>query len=239
MATTPVASKKVLIADDTAFVRDRFSVALERAGYRAESVQSAVDLLARVRRDLDEIDLLVLDLRLPQAAGVDLVRAIRKLDGGRVPILIFSGTIATAEEVRELASLGVAGYVNEYSAEQHIVPSLVPHMFPDNFNRRSSPRVVLGIPVQYRFGNTIAAALTLNVSRGGMAVRTTNPLDLGARVKTRFRLPGSKTDVDAEGSVSWSDSRVGMGIQFSKVEAISQVSLDHFVESHFFTNRKA
>ena len=37
--------------------------------------------------------------------------------------------------------------------------TIAPHLFPDNFNRRGSPRVVLGIPVAYRFGNTIAAAL--------------------------------------------------------------------------------
>ena len=102
---------------------------------------------------------------------------IRKIDGGRLPILVFSGTIASAEEVRDLAALGVAGYVNEYSAVQHILPSLAPHLFPDNFNRRGSPRVVLGIPVAYRFGNTIAAALTLNLSKGGVAIRTMSPLD--------------------------------------------------------------
>ena len=105
-------------------------------------------------------------------------------------MLIFSGTIASADEVRELAALGVAGYVNEYSAVQHILPSLAPHLFPDNFNRRSSPRVVLGIPIQYRFGNTIAAALTLNLSHGGIAIRTTSPLDGGAKIKVRFRMPG-------------------------------------------------
>ena len=95
--------------------------------------------------------------------------------------------------MRELAALGVAGYVNEYSAVQHILPSLAPHLFPDNFNRRSSPRVVLGIPIQYRFGNTIAAALTLNLSHGGIAIRTTSPLEGGAKIKVRFRMPGSKT----------------------------------------------
>jgi uncharacterized protein (TIGR02266 family) len=239
MTSASVTSKRVVVADDTAFVRDRFRTALEHAGHKAVAVQSASELLARVRSDLDEIDLVVLDLRLPQAPGVDLVRSIRKLDRGKVPILVFSGTIATAEEVRELAALGVAGYVNEYSAEQHIVPALAPHLFPDSFNRRSSPRVVLGIPVQYRFGNTIAAALTLNLSRGGMAVRTTNPLDSGAKVKTRFRLPGSKRDVNAEGSVSWSDPRVGMGIQFHKVDPGGQTAIDTFVDSHFFNNRKA
>src|SRR5690242_5835605 len=239
MASTAVSAKTVVIADDTSFVRDRFRAALENAGHKAVAVKSAVELLARIRADLNDIDLIVLDLRLPHAPGVDLVRAIRKLDDGRLPILIFSGTIANAEEVRDLAALGVAGYVNEYSAVQHILPSLAPHLFPDNFNRRSSPRVVLGIPIQYRYGNTIAAALTLNLSHGGIAIRTTSPLEQSARIKVRFRMPGSKKDVDAEGRVAWSDRRVGMGIQFEKVEPTNQSVIDNFVDAHFFSNRKA
>jgi uncharacterized protein (TIGR02266 family) len=238
MTTTVAAAKTVLIADDTAFVRDRFKTALETAGHRAVVVKSAAELLARVRADLDQLDLLVIDLRLPHAAGVELVRSIRKLDGGRLPILIFSGTITSAEEVRELAALGVAGYVNEYSAVQHILPSLAPHLFPDNFNRRGSPRVVLGIPTAYRFGNTIAAALTLNLSRGGIAIRTTSPLESGAKMRLRFRLPGSRRDIDAEGRVTWSDRRNGMGLQFEKVDPTDQAAIDEFVDAHFFSSRK-
>src|SRR5580765_3337438 len=239
MASTSVTTKTVVIADDTAFVRDRFRTAVETAGHKAIVVKSAAELLARVRADLEQIDLIVVDLRLPHAPGVDLVLSIRKLDEGRLPVLIFSGTIASADEVRELAALGVAGYVNEYSAVQHILPSLAPHLFPDNFNRRSSPRVVLGIPIQYRFGNTIAAALTLNLSKGGLAIRTMSPLQGNAKVRARFRLPGSKRDIEAESRVAWSDRRVGMGLQFEKVEPTDQAAIDEFIDQHFFTNRKA
>jgi uncharacterized protein (TIGR02266 family) len=239
MTTASTTAKTVIVADDTAFVRDRFRAALEGAGHKAIVAQSASELLARIRAQLGQIDLIVLDLRLPQATGVELVRSIRKLGDTKVPILVFSGTIASADEVRELAGLGVSGYINEYSAVQHILPALAPHLFPDNFNRRSSPRVVLGIPIQYRFGNTIAAALTLNLSHGGIAIRTTSPLEAGAKIRVRFRMPGSKRDVDAEGRVAWADRRVGMGIQFEKVDAAHQAIIDNFVDAHFFSNRKA
>jgi uncharacterized protein (TIGR02266 family) len=239
MPGAPVIVKTVLVADDTSFVRDRFRAALEEAGHRAVVVRSAVELLARVRADLDRIDLVVLDLRLPNAPGLDLVRSIRRIDSGRLPILVFSGTIASAEEVRELASMGVVGYINEYSTVQHILPSLAPHLFPDSFNRRTSPRVVLGIPVSYRYGNTIAAALTLNLSRGGLAIRTTSPLEAGARVRVRFRLPGGQRDLDVESRVAWSDRRVGMGIQFERVAPAVHHAVDTFVDGHFFTNRRA
>ena len=235
MTSSPLPTRKtVLIADDTTFVRDRFKSALEGAGHRAAAARSAAELLARVRADLDELDLIVLDLKLPHASGVELVRTIRKLDGGRLPILVFSGTVTSAEEVKELAALGVSGYVNEYSAVQHILPSLAPHLFPDNFNRRGGPRVVLGIPISYRVGPSTMAALTLNLSRSGIAIRTTSPPAQQADVKLRFRLPGSKKDFDIDAFVCWSDTRAGMGLRFTRVDEDDQADIDAFVDAHFF-----
>ena len=236
--TSVTTGKTVLVADDTAFVRDRFKAAIEGAGHRVITVNTAAELLARVRSDLSQLDLLVVDLRLPQSKGVEVVRHIRKLDDGRLAILVFSGTVTTAEEVRELASLRVAGYVNEYSAVQHILPSLAPHLSPEQFNRRSSPRVVLGIPIAYRYGNTIAAALALNLSRGGIAIRTTSPLEVGASARIRFRLPGSKKDIDVDTVVRWSETKIGMGLQFERVDESDKRAIDEFVDSHFFRPRK-
>lgn len=236
-APTAVDTKTVVVADDTAFVRDRFRSALEGAGHRAITVASGSELLTTLRTAA-RVDLVVLDLRLPQARGLELLRAIARLDR-RPPIIVFSGTIASAAEVRELAALGVAGYMNEYSSVQHIIPSLSPHLFPDRYNRRSSPRVVLGVSVAYRFGNTIAAALTLNVSSGGLAVRTTSPLEKGTALKVRFRLPGGKNEIAADARVAWVDRRVGMGLQFARVAKGDQEAIDQFVHAHFFSNRKA
>ena len=238
-ATVSVASKTVIVADDTAFVRDRFKSALQSVGHRASTANDSAELIARIRRDSASIDLVVLDLRLPPAHGVGLVRTLRSIEGFKAPIVIFSGTIASAEEVRELSLLGVAGYVNEYSAVQHIVPALSPHLFPAEYNRRTSPRMIVGISVAYRLGNTISAALTLNISRGGLAVRTTSPLDAGTAVKVRFRLPGGGKDIDADARVSWSDQGRGMGLQFLKIGEMDQGAIDYFVRSHFFSNRKA
>jgi uncharacterized protein (TIGR02266 family) len=237
--TIVAAMKTVLVADDTAFVRDRFRTALEGSGHRAVPVRTGPELLSSLREQASRIDLIVLDLRLPNGNGVEMLRAVRKMEPPHPPVVVFSGTIASAREVRELSALGVAGYMNEYTAVQHIVPALAPHLFPSEYNRRSSPRVVLGIPLAYRFGNTIATALTLNISHGGLAVRTTTPLDPGTSVRTRFRLPGGKKEIEVETRVAWSDTRVGMGLQFMQIDAPAQASVDEFVQAHFFSNRKA
>ena len=238
MTSTSSAGKTVLVAADTTFVRDRFQAALDAAGHRAMIVKSVAQLFAHVRADLADLDLIVLDLRMPHASGVDLVRRIRKLDDGHLPILVFSGTVASVDEVRELAALGVAGYLNEYSAVEHILPSIAPHLFPDNFNRRDSPRVVLGMAVSYRNGAKITAALSLNLSRSGIAIRTSSPPPRDTVLKMRFALPGSKKEMQTEGLVCWAVPKSGMGIRFTTVKPVDQEAIDTFVDAHFFRSVK-
>jgi len=233
-----LAERTVLVADATAFVRDRFKAAIEAAGHKALTVRSGQEVLAQVRASASRIDLIVVDLRIPQGKGVSLIHAIRKLD--RHPrIVVFSGTIANADEVRQLETLDVTGYVNEYTADQHILPSLLPHLCPDQKNKRSSPRVTLAAPVSYRVGNAIAAALTINISHGGLAIRTTNPLAVDTSVRVRFRMPGGKQEIEAEARVAWANPRLGMGLQFTRISNAHQAHIDHYVDSHFFSNRKA
>jgi uncharacterized protein (TIGR02266 family) len=232
-----VIAKTVLIADDTAFVRERFGAALGDAGHRAVLAGTAGDVLSRVKEQGDRLDLLVIDLRLPQSKGVDLVRAIRQ--ASRAPILVFSGTIANADEVRQLTDLGVTGFINEYTAPTHILPALAPHLFPDSFNRRSSPRVTLSITVSYRVDSVIASAVCANVSKGGIFLRTMTPQPTGRRLRLRFKLPGAKREVDTEGVVAWSDTRIGMGLQFVSLHHEEQAEIDSFVDRSFFSNRKA
>ncbi len=238
MTSSSTTRKTVLVAAHTPFVRDRFKTALDAAGHRTMVVKAVAQLLAHVRADLDELDLIVMDLRMPHGDGVALVKRIRKLDDGRLPILVFTGSVGDVDEVRELAALGVAGYLNEYCAVDHILPTIAPHLFPDTFHRRVDTRVVMGIPISYRVANTIAAALALNLSRGGMAVRIALPPGRGTVVKIKFALPGSKRELETEGVVCWSDHKAGMGIRFTKVKAADQAVIDAFVEAHFFRSVK-
>jgi CheY-like chemotaxis protein len=238
MTSSSSSRKTVLVAADTPSVRDRFQAALDAAGHRAMVVRSVAQLFVHVRADLADLDLIVLDLRMPHASGADLVRRIRKLDQGHLPILVFSGTVSSVDEVRELAALGVAGYLNEYSAVEHILPSIAPHLFPDSFNRRDSPRVVLGMAVSCRIGTKISAALSLNLSRSGIAIRTAAPPPPETILKMRFALPGSQKEMQAEGIVCWSVPKSGMGIRFTNVKPADQSQIDEFVDAHFFRSVK-
>ena len=235
---TLVATRNVIVADDTAFVRDRFKSALEDAGHRAITIRTGSELLARVRQGLDQIHLVILDLRLPGSNGVGLVRRLRQFHSTQPPLVVFSGTIADAAEVRAIGTLSVAGYLNEYTAVQHIMPALLPYLSANGHTPRRWPRAVLAIPIAFLVNNTIATAVTLNVSFGGIAIRTASPLDRGTAVKLRFHLPGTSGQIEATARVVWGDRRFGMGLEFTQIEESDRAVIDAFVQSHFFSYRK-
>lgn len=206
-------SKLVLLAhrDDT--VRDRFAAALADARHDAVAASTHASAVTAARRRDPAISLALIDLRLPPDP-VTWIRQLRAASHTALPILVFAGTVDSATATRALLSAAISGYINEHAATAQILPALAPHLFPANFDRRLAPRQVLSVPVSYRSGSTIAGAVTLNVSRGGLAIRTLSPLPAGSEIAVKFRLPPAVAEIERTGHVIWSDQRVGMGIQF-------------------------
>ncbi|MEQ1757756.1 MAG: PilZ domain-containing protein [Vicinamibacterales bacterium] len=232
------ATRTVVVADETEFVRNRFRTALVGAGHKVILAGSRPELLDRVRAATSEISLVVLDARLSASDVGGLIRQLYTLLPNKPPIVAFSGTIGNTAAVRALAELDVTAFINEYTGEQNILRALGPFLGGNASTRRSSPRVALGTAVSFRLGQTIVTAVTSNISRGGVAVRSTNPFALGTDVRLRLRLPFSNKEVEAEARVVWSKPGTGMGLQFSRVSPAHQAAIDEFVNGHFFANRK-
>src|ERR1051325_4129144 len=186
--------KTILIAHHQGAVRDRFAAALADARHAYVAVDTEQAAQRAAADPAMPISLALIDLGLAEDAAA-FVRGLRQAAGRALPVVVFAGTVGSADQVRALLALNVAGYVNEHAVTAQILPSLAPHLFPDNFNRRASPRVVLGVPVSYRAGQTIAGALTLNIGKGGLAIRTLSPLAAETPLEIKFRLPGGGGEI--------------------------------------------
>lgn len=203
------ATKIILITHRDAGVCDRFAAALADARHQYVTANSASDAVAAAAH----ASLALIDLGL-HADPATWVRDLRAAAQAPLPVLVFAGTVRSAADSRALLPTTIAGYINEHAATAQILPALAPHLFPASFDRRLAPRMVLSVPVSYRSGTVIAGAVTLNISRGGLAVRTLTPLEPGVAVRVKFKLPPSPEDIERDGYVVWADRRVGMGIQF-------------------------
>jgi uncharacterized protein (TIGR02266 family) len=231
-------TRTVVVADETAFVRDRFRAALTGAGHRVLLAGSRAELLACVRSAQSEIDLIVLDVQLSASEATTLVRQLQALLPHAPTIVAFSGTVGSTTAVSALAELQVTAFINEYTGEQNIVRTLHPFLGGSASHRRASPRVALATAVSFRTGHTIITAVTLNIARGGVAIRSTNPQPLGTEVRLRLRLPSTKQEVEADARVVWSKPGSGMGLQFVRLCPDHQAAIDRFVNANFFADRK-
>ena len=214
--------KIILIAHRDATVRDRFAAALADARHAFVTAATAETATEAARDAVTPISLAVVDIGLTE----DGLAWIRGLRGDlKWPVLVFAGTVRSVADARALLAIPVAGYINEHAPAAQILPALAPYLFPASFDRRLNLRVPLGVPVSYKSGPTIATAVTLNLGRDGLAVRTLSPLSPGVLVELKFRLPG-KSEIEVRGRVVWSDRKVGMGVRFERVSPADQRAID-------------
>jgi two-component system, OmpR family, response regulator len=95
-------SKNILIADDDAHIREVIQFALEKSGFRTEMADNGKAALALLKHD--RIDLVILDISMPEMDGLEVCRQLRKTS--ELPILFLS---SRDEEIDRIIGLELGG----------------------------------------------------------------------------------------------------------------------------------
>jgi two-component system KDP operon response regulator KdpE len=103
------ASVRVLVVDDEPAIRRFLRTSLDSQGYDVVEVSDAQSALAQMAGG--GIDVLVLDLGLPDMDGLDVIRNLRE-QGSAVPIIVLSSRSDETAKVRAL-DLGADDYVTK------------------------------------------------------------------------------------------------------------------------------
>jgi len=107
----PKGSPKVLLIDDDETVRDVTTALLENLGYKVLCAKSGAEGLALYKSNQQEIDLIMLDLVMPEMNGEETFSNLRKIDPDAT-VLIISGFDAE-ESVAGLIEAGAAGFLQK------------------------------------------------------------------------------------------------------------------------------
>jgi len=107
---------RILVVDDEPHIRDVICFALERAGLTSMVARNGAEAMAAFRRG--NIDLIVLDIGMPDMDGLEVCRQIRKTSG--LPILFLS---ARDEEIDRVLGLEIGGddYVTKPFSPRELV----------------------------------------------------------------------------------------------------------------------
>jgi DNA-binding NarL/FixJ family response regulator len=113
----------ILIVDDHPLVCSALEGMLKTAFEPCELIQahSAAEALQTVR-ELDDIDLVLLDLKLPDVEGFQGLMQLRR-EAPKIPILVLSG-MEDARLVQTARSYGALGYVNKKASSAEIVAAV-------------------------------------------------------------------------------------------------------------------
>lgn len=95
------AEKLILVVDDDRGVRELLQIILQREGFRTEVAEEGAEAIQKARSCAP--DLILLDLMLPKANGLEVVRELQGDETGSIPIVIMTGRAmdhSTAEMFR-------------------------------------------------------------------------------------------------------------------------------------------
>src|SRR6266481_2770120 len=98
----------VLLVEDDEATRHVMTRILVREGYMTLSAETGHDALGFLRTPLSPIDVVILDVHLPDVSGIDLCARIRE-QYPNLPVVVCTGEAEPAEAAR-LLELGVHRY---------------------------------------------------------------------------------------------------------------------------------
>jgi two-component system response regulator RegA len=125
----------VLVVDDDETFRERLASSLRARGHEVRTAPSYEQALA-MAQERPPAGALV-DLRMPGCSGLDLVRALRALEGPRrIVVLTGYGSIGTAVEATKL---GADGYLQKPTSIQEILAALKGEPIPPEGTSADTP----------------------------------------------------------------------------------------------------
>ena len=107
----------ILVIDDEPVVRRLACLTLRQAGYTCLEADSALAALEQLQSDPQQLDGMVVDIRLPDMSGLNLVRLAR-VHRPRTPALFISGYAQPAVEEPELQQLLQAFLPKPFTPDQ-------------------------------------------------------------------------------------------------------------------------
>ncbi|WP_243336721.1 TIGR02266 family protein [Anaeromyxobacter soli] len=108
-------------------------------------------------------------------------------------------------------------------------------------DKRGGGRTPVGLAVRLSYGtiDELVERFAVNISRGGVFIRTRAPRPVGTRLALELRLSGGEAAIRGEGVVRWIQAEdpaahprraPGMGVQFTRLDDASRALVERMVE---------
>lgn len=106
--------------------------------------------------------------------------------------------------------------------------------------KRAHARAITKIEIEFKQEIDFVKSYLLNISGGGIFVKTEEPFILDTIVQLRFTLPGDSRFIETEGKIVWCNLKggrgyfpKGIGIKFTKLDSDDAERIKNFVDKHY------
>ena len=139
-------SKKILLVEDDAFVRDLYHTVLTKAGYELEIANDGEEAVGMASYKV--YDLILLDIMLPKLTGMEVLKTLRSADSRAKDTPVYLLTNLGEENiVQEAYKLGANGYLLK---AKYLPKQLVEEV--DKFFEKTTGPVPAGIKLESEAG---------------------------------------------------------------------------------------
>ncbi len=111
--------KTILVVDDEEMVRLALEMVLNSEGYRAISAADGLEAIAILK--LKRVDLVITDMKMPRANGMDVLRAAKALD---IPPKVIMITGFAAEDPSQAMSAGADEFIYKVFKREDILSAV-------------------------------------------------------------------------------------------------------------------
>jgi len=136
-----VSRRSVLLVDDDPVSRAVLAALLERRGLTVVTAESGGEALSEI--DRDRFDLVVVDFRLPDIDGVELIRRLRERRDARAPTILLVSACISAIDARAALDAGADAALEKPLLWERVAPWLGRNVRDENPRREavSTPAV--------------------------------------------------------------------------------------------------
>lgn len=113
--------KRVLIVDDTAFMRMLLKAMLEKNGFQVIGEAENGSVAVKKYKELKP-DIVTMDITMPKMDGIQALREIRQFDSNSKVVMI--SALGQESFVREAVLLGAKGFIIKPFREDYVVKTL-------------------------------------------------------------------------------------------------------------------
>jgi CheY-like chemotaxis protein len=110
-STRSLPGATILLIDDESVVREMWEDFLTQKGYRVITARDGVEGIKRFREHRGDVDLVILDLVMPNMGGKETLARLREIDPD-VKVLVSSGYSENGQASR-IVDLGIDGFVQK------------------------------------------------------------------------------------------------------------------------------